>query len=373
MLAARSVTTSFLRFTAALAALAVFATSADAQIPTPRLVSSRQPDGLIVSTGNIYFTTHDRCGGHVWRTGQTSSPGQEIQIYGDSFSQFGDIVYAKIGNDFFGYFFAAGGRFAHACDVKNGAPAAARGAAVNGSLFTTYSIRRIPLAGGPAVTLKVLSNLDIEKSHRNLVTDGYFLYWQDNVSIHKMPIGGGADIVLDRTSPTTPAAGLSLHGSGVSPLHSANVYYAVGNNIYYASVLGSITPPFDRVAMRGSSRVTALQDTDDGLYWGEQSGTVYVHLRTGQVVALSGAPSPAPTSLAAINAGAAYATQCDPQTCQLRFDGNSNVYFQPIDVNAIGVSVTPSDVIWGDAGGIHELSREDFGSQAAHRMMAKKP
>jgi glucuronoarabinoxylan endo-1,4-beta-xylanase len=43
-------------------------------------VSLHKPDGMILSTGNIYFTSHDALGAHVFRTAQTSSPGEEIEI-----------------------------------------------------------------------------------------------------------------------------------------------------------------------------------------------------------------------------------------------------------------------------------------------------
>ena len=48
---------------------------------TTGLVSFRKPDGLILSTGNLYFTSHDANFGTVWRMAQSAVPGQEILLY----------------------------------------------------------------------------------------------------------------------------------------------------------------------------------------------------------------------------------------------------------------------------------------------------
>ena len=49
---------------------------------TSEPVSFRKPDGMILSEGNLYFTSHDAAGATVWRTAQTSSPGQETVLIG---------------------------------------------------------------------------------------------------------------------------------------------------------------------------------------------------------------------------------------------------------------------------------------------------
>jgi len=59
-------------------------------------VSYRTPDGLILSTGNLYFTSHDASTASVWRTAQSASPGQEIFLYSEPVARFGDIVYAQV-------------------------------------------------------------------------------------------------------------------------------------------------------------------------------------------------------------------------------------------------------------------------------------
>src|SRR5437660_7662582 len=77
--------------------------------PANTLVSFHKPDGLILSEGNIYFTSHDASLATVWRTAQGSSPGHESVIYCEPGARFGDIVFAKVGGNFFGYFFATTG------------------------------------------------------------------------------------------------------------------------------------------------------------------------------------------------------------------------------------------------------------------------
>jgi hypothetical protein len=73
---------------------------------TSELVSYRKPDGLILSTGNLYFTYHDAATASVWRAAQSAVPGQEILLYSEPSTSFGDIVYAQVDGAFWGYFFA---------------------------------------------------------------------------------------------------------------------------------------------------------------------------------------------------------------------------------------------------------------------------
>src|SRR6476661_5709945 len=72
----------------------------------PKLVSLRKPDGLILSTDNLYFTSHDDAGAAVWRMAQSSIPDQEGVLYWEAGAKFGDIVFAQVDGSFFGYFFA---------------------------------------------------------------------------------------------------------------------------------------------------------------------------------------------------------------------------------------------------------------------------
>lgn len=206
---------------------------------TSELVSYRNPDGLILSTGNLYFTYHDAATASVWRAAQSALPGQEILLYSEPGARFGDIVYAEVDGIFWGYFFS-----------DNGGAAA--------------TIKRVPLTGGAATVLTTVTDVDVANSHRNLITDGVNLYWQDVQSVRKMSIHGGAVTVLDEANPNTPTAGLALQ--------NGNVIYASVAAIRYVPVIGSTTPPSTRTIVTASERVTALHAVLGFVYWGEESG-----------------------------------------------------------------------------------------------------
>src|SRR5437660_7301135 len=233
---------------------AVFHTSegliVSAAAPANTLVSFHKPDGLILSEGNIYFTSHDAALATAWRTAQGSSPGHESVIYCEPGARFGDIVFAKVGGNFFGYFFATTG---------NGA---------------TITIKRIPLSGGAATVLATITNVDIANSHRNLIADGVDLFWQDDTHIRKMPIGGGAITVLDNTSPNTPTAGLALQVD--------RIIYASVADVRFVHKTGDITSPQVRTIAHASSPVTALHAVSNGVYWGERGGAV--RLKVGSTI-----------------------------------------------------------------------------------------
>jgi hypothetical protein len=293
---------------------------------TSQLVSYRRPDGLILSTGNLYFTYHDAATASVWRASQNAVPGQEILLYSEPGPQFGDIVFAEVGGAFFGYFFA---------QKDDG----------------TIAIKRVPLTGGAATVLATVPDIDIANSHRNLVTDGANLYWQDVQSVRKMPIGGGAITMLDEASPNTPTAGLALQ--------NGNLIYASVADIRYVPVGGATTPPSTRTIVTGAERVTALDAVLEFIYWGDESGAIQVVLANGSAAeTISTLAGLIPTSIATSTRGGVYAqawTQCDAQSCRLHFDvpsGEDSLY--TIGANALGVSVAESgNVFWGDAAGIH--------------------
>ena len=202
------------------------------------LVSHRKPDGLILSTGNLYFTSHDGSTASIWRTAQSSSPGQEFLLYSEEGARFGDIVFAQVDGIFWGYFFAA--------KEPGGVP---------------ITIKRIPLTGGAATVLTSLeafgNNVDISNTHRNLVTDGVNLYWQDVRTIRKMPIRGGAVTVLDQARPNTPTAGIALQ--------NGNIIYASVEDIRYVPTKGAITSPLVRTIAKASNRVSALHAVSNGV------------------------------------------------------------------------------------------------------------
>ena len=286
------------------------------------LVSFRKPDGLILSTGNLYFTSHDAAGATVWRTSQTSLPGQETVLYWEPGARFGDIVFAQVGGAFFGYFFAS-----------------------NASGLT---IKRVSLSGGPATVLATITNVDIDNSHRNLVTDGVSLFWQDDEAIRKMPIGGGAITVLDPVRPNTPTAGLALQ--------DGRIIYASVNDIRFVPTTGATTPPSSRTIHTVSTRVTALHAVSNGVYWGEQDGAV--RRKVGSTVTTLRASGLLPTSISnnAATAGGAQAwTRCGNQTCELQFVFLFIQISQAIGSDALGVTMKPATrtVFWGDSAGVH--------------------
>jgi hypothetical protein len=286
-------------------------------------VSSRKPTGLILSTGNLYFTSHDAAGAAVWRTSQTSVPGQESVLYWEQGAKFGDIVFAQVNGAFFGYFFAE----------KGG----------------VISIKRVPLSGGNAITLATVTSIDIVNSRRNLVTDGINLYWQDATAVRKMPINGGAMTVLDQTTPSTPTAGILLQNN--------RIIYASVNKIIFVPTAGAITGPLVRTLVTAGTRVTALHSGPDGIYWGEQNGAV--RRKNGAIITTLDPSGPVPTSIStdAILAPPRGWTECTSSTCQLRVDlltGNGST---PINADALGLSVKTSGsnvlMFWGDAAGVH--------------------
>jgi hypothetical protein len=287
------------------------------------LVSSRKPDGLILSTGNIYFTSHNASGATVWRTSQTSIPGQERLLYAESGSTFGDIVFAQVNGVFFGYFFA-----------KNGA---------------IITIKRVPLAGGPAITLKYVNGVDVDNTHRNLVTDDVNLYWQDVSAVRKMPIGGGDVTVLDQSQRNTPSAGIALRND--------TIIYASVDEIRFVPTGGAIITPALRRIVKTSSPVTALHVVSNGVYWGERSGAV--RLKVGPTIKTLQPPGNLiPTSISSngFTAGAMEAfTLCGSQSCRLRIESPGNTGGGlPISGDALGVSVLSSGkIFWGDAAGVH--------------------
>jgi hypothetical protein len=318
----RLVQASVLSWAIALVAVPHLFQALSSPVPTPttQLISSRKPDGLILSTGNLYFTSHDGVGAAVWRMAQTDTPGQERILYWEAGAIFGDIVFAEVNGSFFGYFFAQRGG--------------------------VTTIRRIPLEGGSATVLATVTNVDVSNSHRNLITDGLNLYWQDVNSVRKMPIGGGVATILDQTTASTPTAGLAMQGK--------NIIYASVAAIRFVPKGGAFTVPQARTIVTGSSRVTSLYAVSNGVYWGEQSGAVRVKAgaATTTLPSVSGfVPTSISTNGSSVGGSQAW-TQCASVSCYLFFPATSSS--QAIAADALGITVTSSaSVFWGDAGGVH--------------------
>ncbi len=306
------------RFLVLSLALACAATPVYAQVST--LVSFRKPDGLILSTGNLYFTSHDAAGATVWRTAQSSIPGQEGVLYWEPGARFGDIVFAQVDGSFFGYFFAQ-----------------------NAGVIT---IKRVPLTGGAATVLATVKNVDVANSHRNLLTDGVNLYWQDDISVKKIPIRGGAVTVLDPSSPNTPTAGLALQ--------NGNIIYASVADIRFVPPNGAVTSPSVRTIATAASRVTALHAVSNGVFWGENGGAV--KRKVGTTTTTLQSTGGVPTSISANGATASAAqawTECGSQSCKLRFVLSIVNTTRAIGADALGVTVIGRNIFWGDAAGVH--------------------
>jgi hypothetical protein len=296
----------------------------NAENPGSGSVSYRQPDGLILSTANLYFTSHDGNTAIVWRTAQSSNPGREFLLWSEPHARFGDIVFAQVDSIWYGYFF----KF----ELKTG----------------RISIMRVPLTGGEeamVINQEPIENVDVMNSHRNLVTDGMNLYWQDDHSVRKMPIGGGTITILDTASLNTPTAGLALQ--------NGKLIYASVADIIYVPTSGAITLPLARTIAHAPSRVTTFYAISNGVYWGEESGDV--RLKVGSTTTtLQSTSDMVPTSITAIAGIAEAWTQCGSQSCQLQYRFPIGEGGIPISADALGVSVTSSgNVFWGDASGVH--------------------
>jgi hypothetical protein len=210
-------------------------------------------DGMVLSTANIYFTAHDRRIASVFRTAQSATPGQEAELCREPDCRFGDIVFAKVDEVFYGYFFALVGG------------------------MTT--IRRIPLAPQPGQVAEIIgppiADIDIVSSQGNLLTDGSFLYWQSDTAVNKMPVRGGAVTVLDTTtSLTRPVTGLHLLGT--------TLIYAVGRVVYHVSVNGSAgVPPAQRVVFTSGTGVVACAPQVGSIFVAHRNGAVGWHADNG--------------------------------------------------------------------------------------------
>lgn len=205
------------------------------------VVALSRPNGLIASTGNLYWTSTaaDEFGADVstvWRAGKNNVPGSEIALYrefGDD-RFFGDIVFANPGT-FYGYFVAS--------------------YSTAGGIIS--QIKRVPLTGGTAV---VIANSPAAGA-RDLRTDGSTLYWIDAGGIRSVALAGGAVTTLF----SDPAVGrISLD----------NDFVYFGEEFLVMRIPKTGGAPQTVVSTNG--RVSALH-VDPGIgwvFWGEKEGGV---------------------------------------------------------------------------------------------------
>jgi hypothetical protein len=226
-------------------AVALINPSTDAYASNPSYVAASSPTRLIQSTGNLYWTTYNLnefgpSSASVYRASKTSTPGSERLLYRESatggFFYFGDLTYASVGGVWYGYFVA------------------------NYTQLGISQIKRIPLAGGAAVTLATSPR---PVGTRDLKTDGAFLFWADDQGLRRMPIGGGAV--------TTIVAGTALRSVG---LDSTRVYFSDGKALKSMPKTGGQTTTY----VVGSTDVTAMYlhraSANSVIYWGDASGAV---------------------------------------------------------------------------------------------------
>ncbi|HTW10716.1 MAG TPA: CHAP domain-containing protein [Acidimicrobiales bacterium] len=211
----------------------------------PATLAYTQPDRLVQSTGNLYWTADQTLDGvsyaDVIRASKGNEPGQERVLYQQSQPansmpvDFEAITYADVGGTWYGYFVA------------------------NYQAQDESEIVRVPLAGGAAV---VLADSPAFIGNRDLLTDGPFLYWADANGIRKMAIAGGP---IETLVPGETFAHLGLDG----PV----LYYSSGNNIVRIPTSGG-TPT---TVVSASSAITGLYPpsaTNGNVYWGEVNGAV---------------------------------------------------------------------------------------------------
>ncbi len=170
-----------------------------AQADTSELAAS-SPAGLIQSTGNLYWTANSRGAGNdyvgtVYRASKSNLPGQETVLYQEQSASpldFGKIKWADVGGQFYAYF------------------------VVNYPSKGISKIKRVSLAGGPAVTLH---KSPAPVGDRQLVTDGTNLYWADAAGVREMPVGGAATVKT------------LVHGTTFQNVALDNAY------VYYTSIV----------------------------------------------------------------------------------------------------------------------------------------
>jgi surface antigen len=285
-------------------------------------LSYAQPDRLIQSTGNLYWTADQTVDGmsqaDVYRASKSNEPGQELILYRESAStpvDFEAITYANVAGTWYGYFVA------------------------NYPSQDESQIKRVPLTGGAAV---VLATSPAAIGNRDLVTDGSSLYWADADGIRKMAITGGT--VQTLVSGET-FAHLGLDG--------AVLYYSSGNSILNVPASGGAST----TVVSGSSAITAIYppSSANGVLWGEANGSVYSF--DGDIYYQLQAPVTG-VSVTSVSVAGNYIlwADCFPQWCQV--DGNDGGSVVSVATSGIPVDLQgdAGGWYWGDPGGLEKFA-----------------
>ena len=236
----------------------------------PTQLSDTTPTRLIESTGNLYWSSNPDVifsapqvlvsAPSVYRASKSSQPGEEVALYveKDTAGEFGALTFAKVDEEFYGYFVA--------------------------NYAGKSQIKRIPLG---AVTTSGQADILIDPAPAtiglgDLVTDGSFLYWADSEGIRSMPIGGG-----------TPARLVAGTGLERLALLGGTLYYIEGNAIFSVPtaggapsfVLGTRLFPITALCVLEQQPTVALAERpgtpgpptvpDVAVVWGRADGAVF--------------------------------------------------------------------------------------------------
>ena len=280
-------------------------------------LSYTQPNRLIQSTGNLYWTANKTLDGisqaDVFRASKDNQPGQEQILYQESTStpvDFEAITYANVAGTWYGYFVA------------------------NYPGQNESQIKRVPLTGGAAV---VLATSPAVIGNRDLVTDGSFLYWADADGIRRMAIAGGP--VQTLVSGTT-FAHLGLDG----PV----LYYSSANSILHVPTSGGAST----TVVSAASAITALYPpsaTNGNVYWGEANGSVSLFPGPRDAVDQLQAPG-AGVSVTSVSVADNYILwgDCLAEACKVDGYDNGNIVSVPTSGPPVDVQGDASAWYWGD-------------------------
>ncbi len=299
----------------------------------PTTLSRTQPDRLIQSTGNLYWTADQTVDGSsqadVFRASKDNQPGQEQILYQASLPatsgsvDFEAITYANLGGTWYGYF------------VANYRVSAGPGDPVQNE----SRIMRVPLTGGAAVALATSPAVI---GNRDLVTDGSFLYWADADGIRRVAIAGGT--VQTLVSGAT-FAHLGLDG----PV----LYYTSGNGILRVPTSGGAST----TVVSAASAITALYPpsaTNSNVYWGEANGSVSLFPGPHDSAYQLQAPG-ADVSVTSVSVADNYILwgQCVAeafgQNCMVDGYDNGNVVSVPTSAPPVDVQGDAGAWYWGDS------------------------
>jgi len=289
-----------------------------------RIVAQRAVDGMVLSNANLYFTAHDGTGATVFRTAQSATPGRETVLCHEPSCRFGDIVWAKVDDVFYGYFFALAGG--------------------------VTTIRRIPLAPQPGEVAEIIGppipDIDIASSHGNLVTDGSFLYWQSDTAVSKLPIRGGAATILDTTPLTRPVTGLHLVGP--------DLIYAVGRVVYHVPVNGpGVVPPQLRILFTTATGVAACAPLVGSLFVADRNGAVVWHSSDGNGQVKQAPGTAFITSMAYDGAHSNLTWTQMSATWQVHLEANINIITSAAGANPRLAMFNPGgDLFWVNDDGV---------------------